>query len=592
MNKSGRRRITRNREVKSCERCIAGKRKCDKDKPKCERCTRLGIICLYPTRAGLKKSALVSNSSEDSSTLHFLVEANNKTTSNNFQIVTNLTGEVSVFIPTNHFPFYGLFSKLDDTFTITQGNSGVNDVFDFSRFTTKILSLRQLKAKIPAKELGDHFISHFFSEIFPLVPIIDRDDFLLKWKTYWEEPYSFSDLNALILMFGVFFSSCVSIQLNSLYHGPPDFASSDLDRHKMEYFECVENIRYLLKTDICPSIPAISSLGLMYYVSSLNCYGLAAAISTLQRYCQMAGLHRKTSQLPEKPLKEILYGFVTYLDSLVSVYHGLPTQVDPRVSEITEISDALPESVHVLAFFARFFSARICARSRTSLNKINGPSAHDVRKLKKDFKKVQRVVKSINEKISDSQYLPTSDKDFVKAGNQLFLRRAAYFLVVMKIIVETSDQEKLVDLSCHHKELLIQSLLLMNESFILISQLPNSGRGCLWFARNTYPLEAILIVISNLETYPTEGINFSNLSHKERYTTCDSIDYISGDIRATLLEKCCDALQQIECLWPPVLRELFRKIVEIKERTLCKGRGSCDTTCSAVVKANVAQSTR
>lgn len=577
MSKTVEKRITRNREVKSCENCIVGKRKCDKEKPTCERCMRLCIVCSYPKKAVNKRLASGAHLSEDSyASLRFLVEADDDKTGKNFQIVTNLTGELSVFIPSNLFPFYGLSTNLDEVFAITQGNSGLHDMFDFSRLTTKKLSIRQLKAKIPPRDLGDFLISHFFDEIFPVVPILDRDDFLLKWQSYWKDPISFIDLNAMILLFGVFFSSCASIQLNSVYGGTLNHLNPDFEKLKIEYYDCVENIRYMLKTDVCPSIPAILSLSIMYYVSSLNCYGLAAAVSTLQRYCQMAGLHRKTSNTSVMPLKEILYGFVTFLDSLVSVYHGLPTQVDSRVSEIMDISDKLPENMYIAGFMARFFCARICAIFKTSLNEVQGPSKADLRNMKKRLKKVRKIVNSINEKILSSQDLSHSDKRLLKAGNQLFLRRAAYFFVAMKIFVKANVREKPMTPSVNDRELITQSLLLMNESFILINQLPSYRRACLWFVRNTYPLEAVLIVISNLESHPAESLNFSQLCKEELYTKCASIDYNSGDLREVLLEKCCDALLRIECLWPPILRNLFRKILDIKESKLFKRRKSQD----------------
>lgn len=573
MSKFRHKHITRNREVKSCQRCVAGKRKCDKNKPNCGRCTRISTICSYSKTALLKAPTLEMNFSEDSfKSLRFVVEASNNKTTNNFHIVTNLTGELSVFISSSLFPFFNLSTASFDIFEVTHGNAGIHDTFDFSRLTTKKLNLRQLKDRLPSKEIGNYFISHFFNEIFPLIPIIDSADFLLKWRSYWEDPSSFADMNALILLFGVFFATCASIKLNSSFRGASDLPNLELEKLQIEYFECVDNIKYLLRTDICPSIPAISSLGLMYYVSSLNCYGLAAAVSTLHRYCQMAGLHRRTSNVSEMPLKEILYGYVTYLDSLVSIYHGIPPQVDPRVSEIIKISDDLPENVYILGFLGRFLSVRLCARVKMSLNKIRGSRKRDLRKMTNSLRKLQRDVNSINDKICYIQDVLEPVKLLLKAGNLLFLRRAAYFLAIMKITVESNNGAKAITIDGRNKGLLAQSLLLMNESFQLISQSIDSKQPCLWFVRNTYPIEPMLIVVSNLQRHPTESINFCDLDENVCYTRYPSIDYLSGDLREIILDKCCDALLQVECLWPPILRTTFQKVVAIKENLLSKRR--------------------
>lgn len=200
-----------------------------------------------------------------------------------------------------------------------------------------------------------------------------------------------------------------------------------------------------------------------------------------------------------------------------------------------------------------------------SLNKIRGSRKRDLRKTTNSLRKLQRDVNSINDKICSIQDVLEPVKLLLKAGNLLFLRRAAYFLAIMKITVESNNGAKAITIDGRNKGLLTQFLLLMNESFQLIYQLIDSKRSCLWFVRNTYPIEPMLIVVSDLQPHPTESINFCDLDENVCYTRYPSIDYLSGDLREIISDKCYDALLQVECLWPHILRTTFQKLVAIKE---------------------------
>lgn len=167
--------ITRNRPVKACSKCFNGKRKCNKEKPACKRCANLGLRCVYlaKLKTGGRGSFSTDSSELKDSTLHFL-ENNRKDGENeSFRIVTNRSGELSIFVPKNLFPFYGPSSVV--TYLLKTKTDEKQEMFNFnfSELVTNRLCIRELKSKLPEEALGNFLISHFLNSIFPLVPIID-----------------------------------------------------------------------------------------------------------------------------------------------------------------------------------------------------------------------------------------------------------------------------------------------------------------------------------------------------------------------------------------------------------------------------------
>ena len=114
---------------------------------------------------------------------------------------------------------------------------------------------------------------------------------------------------------------------------------------------------------------------------------------------------------------------------------------------------------------------------------------------------------------------------------------------------------------------------MINESFVKISRALKQGTKCLWFVRSTHPFEALIIVLSHLKKYPSRIVNFKGLEKKIHYTRSTSINYIIEDLRVELVESCCDALREIECLWPLKIRNLLRDIFELKLKVLPKEIG-------------------
>lgn len=395
-------------------------------------------------------------------------------------------------------------------------------------------------------------------------------------EAVFEEPFIFrrfecNDNTLRCFLFKLFFTT-----LNQLYQRRCSVTpTSNLKFMKLafEYFECVENIKCLLMTNYNPSIPAISSLALMYYVSSTNCNELAVQVSSLLRYSHMAGLHKKATRLSGTPLKEVVYAFVVFLDSLVSFYTGLPSQVDQTLNELYDGMEELPSNPFTLAAVARFRAARLCADITTQLSNGELLSQDDLKRKIRAFKKVERDIHLIDERILKLHTSCPSDLTWSFNESWLFVRRAGRLLAYFSSNAQCKWRKKKSEVNLNNGDLILQSLLLINESFLKISCALEQGTESVWFLRNTYPFEPIIIVLSHLKRYPNACVNFMDLEEEVYYTRCATIDYFSGDLRVELVENCCQALSEIGCLWPLKTQNLFKEILALKSKVIKKETG-------------------
>lgn len=138
--------------------------------------------------------------------------------------------------------------------------------------------------------------------------MLDKEAFMVNYDTFWENASTFHDLNGLVLMHAVFLSAASSLQINDCF--ARSFSTVDYEYIKLGSFNCIENINHLLNTDNTSSIPCLTALTIIYYVSSMNCNGIAPRVSLLLRYSHIAGLHRRVSRNSGTTLKDLVYEYI------------------------------------------------------------------------------------------------------------------------------------------------------------------------------------------------------------------------------------------------------------------------------------------
>lgn len=550
-------RINRPREIKSCQRCFQGKRKCDRVRPLCGRCRRLNDFCYYsPLRlySTVEKEPNSSIAMRPGAYLELEPIGSPALTSiKRFKLLTDSSGVNTTYLPKALFPFYD--TSLTRTLALNR-SPDANDRklgFDFSTWTSQELTVGQIKAKIPPKATCDSLVLHFFSSIFPLIPILDKEDFMVNYNTFWGNSSKFHDLNGLVLMHAVFLSAACSLQINDCF--TQSFSTIDYESIKLGSFHCIENINHLLNIDNTPSIPCLTALTIIYYVSSMNCNGIAPRISLLLRYSHIAGLHRRISRNSGTTLKDLVYEYIVLLDSFVSYYYGLSSQAPEYGDEYVEND----HSTSKLYSMIKFKCGKLWAQIIRELDKPCQLDSERLSRLQSSFAAVQIEVNWLNDRIHENPTEKYPNKWLVTEG-RLCLRKAALLLRFSQTYSKVDS-----DSSANDRGLIIESLLLINEAFMKVLLALESNVDSLWFVRCSHPFESLYVIIANLRDRPNDSVNFAGIDTNIHYTNCPTINYLSGDLRKSLLPATFDVLAKIQVIWPLWVREPFEKIAKSYE---------------------------
>lgn len=584
--------IVRKRTPKACIRCYSVKRKCDHAKPSCTRCKKSNVKCEYFSEKQVlerslqrrsralcsldyhSNSPVAGSAGIDSSNLPD-TELNPITRDSeapNFKLIVNSTGEYSKYLPSALFPFAEPSNNVSYIVDRLPKNQDRYVIFDFGSVPAVISSLEELKKFMPNRNHCDHLIEYFFENIYPLIPILDKEEFELKYYEYWKDSNKFHDLNALILFYGIIFSSCVAIQITTLYlTGKRYHKENSLDYEELKYrsFQCVENIKFMMNMRVSPSMSSLAASAIMYYVSSMNCYGTAGEVSSLLRYCQITGLHRRIGIATDTtPVRDFLYSYILYLDTLVSYYNGLPSSINKETFETTRIFPTRTTDLKTLHSLNTLHNGLMWADLLFQLNKIEKANEDDFSRLNQEFLKSQDLINSIGDEILAS--FPSMPGDYLKwlvCEGRLGLRKSALLVHALRNSLFSNENSK-KHKGLHSYDLVLQSMLLINESLMKVVLGLKHNPNLLWFIRNSYPFQAISIVLTHIQKNPSEEINFKNLDSKIQYSVHPEINYLHGDIRIILVQKVFEALGSIKTLWPTFMQKRYDKVFELKNYVL------------------------
>ena len=258
--------IVRKRRPKACVRCYSIKRKCDHSKPSCSRCKRKKVKCEYFSDEQVMQRCLQRRdrlTGDDSRSLNSYLDdsvSDNENIPNtelnptpresetrNFKLIVNSTGEYSKYLSLSLFPFSDPSQNVSYIVDRLPRDRDKYLVFDFSTVANKLNGIDEIRKHIPKRKHCDMLVKYFFENISAFIPIIDKEEFELKYDEYWQSFNSPDELNTLIVLFAVLFSSCVSIQLTKIYFTGIHYAPTDpIDYEKLKYssYTCVETVSY------------------------------------------------------------------------------------------------------------------------------------------------------------------------------------------------------------------------------------------------------------------------------------------------------------------------------------------------------------
>ncbi|KAG7829877.1 hypothetical protein KL943_005248 [Ogataea angusta] len=573
--------ITRKRLITSCKPCYLSKRKCGREKPECRRCARLGKNCDYFTEEQIiertysrkykgqprnKKQYDLGAERLDSNTQ--LVPETRTLEKKNFNLIISSTGEYSKYFSLFFFPFAEKESNVNTIVGLGHDDHDQCVAFDFTKPVKPLSGVRDLVERLPSREDCNFLVVYFFENIHPYIPIVDQEEFFIHYGQLWNTQEKYRDLNGLLEILAVLFSSSLVNQLSNMYHyGSMQHNSDkvDFETVKLNSFRAIENIKHWISIMNSPSMSSLVAATLIYYVGSLNCIGKNSEIASLSRLCQIAGLHRNFSTRSSgSSLRYILYSFVSYMDSLSSYYSGLPPTMH---RDFCETYKNLPTDLdhHSSVYLSiQFHNGILWGDVIAEMNKIRVTTQSEYDSIFERFIDTQRLVNSLSHRLlNDFSLDPIYAKWLVTEG-RLGVRKSALLINILRDSVMSSE-DSLDDPSY---SLLLQSLLLVNESIMKIELGLRCKPACLWVIRNSYPFQALTIILRHIQQHPNQEVNFRMLPVDEQYTADELSDYVNGDIRAPLVRRCVHSLEKIKVLWPAVLLTRFDGVIKVKNEVL------------------------
>jgi hypothetical protein len=587
--------LVRNRRIFSCQRCYNAKRKCDKSKPNCSRCIRAKVTCLYfspTTKDGkyialthckddghleIKRSPTIQDTVKPSLQNILNTEINpqvSKKENQNFTLVISSTGEYSKFFPTCTFPFHDHQANLSMQLNFNEGENRSLSVFDFSKIVNPIDSIEALKSRLPNKEISDFLVEHFFSYIRPFVPIVDSEEFMYDYRNYWLNPEKSQDLNFLVIIFAIIFCSCTNImflndlQTLNLYRPQKSIYLFQLDCKKVraDSFECIENLKHMLNSDSTPSISIIISLSLIYYLGSSNGFMASMQISSLVKYAQIYGLHRKLVNKSEGlPMRDIIYSFVWYLDGLAAYYSGFPPNMYYEIFQCDYNNMLQSKDLGILFLAGRLLNTKVWNRILFEFNKINKSEDDDFKSIEKLYLDTIASINQLNKNIMESKQANQGYKTWLVTETRLGLRKSALLLSALKC---SKSYKQLNNYKSNiTTDLVLQSMLLINESVYKVKLGMKFMKESIWFYRFAIPFQAMYIVLSHIQKYPNMELNFSLLNEEMEYTFDPVhciIDLLKGDIRMKLVDDSIKTLSFLVHFWAASNVDRFENIIKFR----------------------------
>ncbi|GMM30671.1 hypothetical protein DAMA08_034160 [Martiniozyma asiatica (nom. inval.)] len=593
-------RVFRCRTISSCQRCFQSKRKCSKEKPECTRCERLNFPCVYFTSEQLeqRKKVKVGEALKDIINIPDTVITPQPRISENtnFKLIVNSTGEYSKYFPMCLFPFYEHSSNVSwvvDNKKFREEGRKSGAVFDFNVMYSPIDSLDEIKKLIPPRKITDELVYHFFKYVLPIVPIVDKEEFIYKYSIFCNSPKTFNDLNSLLLLFAIMFCSSTSIIINKEYDEKngnhcESFNNFDYFSLREDCFQCIENLQNLLKVNVTPSLSSLTSLALIYYVGSMNGYTITVQVSSLAKLAQIFGLHRTISNTTKHkysytPLRKLVYSFIWLLDVFSSYYTGLPPVMH---SQYYEGQDLFPCSNDVSSLFllARLCNGKVWSSILCYINKIKNATLVDYNNVELLYNESVSQVNEINARILASNEASDDYLKWLVTETRLGLAKSAMLFNVFRHHLNYVPDEKVgnqitTDLALH-------SLCLINESLLKFLIGMRVSRKSLWYNRLCFPFQAMYVVLSHYKQYPDQIINLSDMPSHFQFTLDPElgIDLMSGDIRMSMANRAIEILKKISPFWYPTAMERFEKLVKFKDFVADKVHKNKQKLKSNVVK--------
>lgn len=264
---------------------------------------------------------------------------------------------------------------------------------------------------LPPLDRCSHLLETFFTRVYPLLPIIDRREFLARYYGLEEPP-------PLVVLQAIFLAASRYADDTS----PPD--GDGPPEIRMHCDALHEKVHALIEADICSERIAVIQAALLASLHWEGREGLNSAIDNLSlavRACQEMGLHRKTTSSDDasasgnRTLLRRIWWSVFALDRLNAAQEGTPFLINENDCDVDMLNDDDLGGEDMLTCQVAALNLSLAFLIQYAVRSLYGPRDDDHTTLfsERGFNARQRLVGELD-KLAErmrTQLLPVADVD-------------------------------------------------------------------------------------------------------------------------------------------------------------------------------------
>lgn len=641
-------KVKRNRKIRTCEYCYHHKLKCDRNTP-CSTCLRTKSECVYQFKSNndsdnilteepkkkAQKSHIVTKktapslepaSPEEDNVIKWRKEDGKlsiEETNSDVIFSTNINN-IPLYYSRAFFPY--LEPSLNRMFLFKMSEIGergfMNDfshvgTYDFQRFGFKN-SLEQLVKEYPKKEEFDDIIYIYWDSIHPLVPVIDKEQTMVRYIRFWNELENETnprfDIDSGVLFLAMLLAVKTAFEVNIT--DPEQVKKSLIEKNKI--FDTFEKFKLFFGFKTNPNISYVQASIILYSTSAIYFIGLFTYTAALARQAEFMGLHRdpllhdvypNKNNTKDVEIRRTVWHFVRYLDTSTSVVSGM----SPHMI-MTNASTKFPSKHEYNSETGKFdgdinpFMVFTISRFKCSLvmetisHYLNSDFSSDTEKLLRWegisrtvialYQDVFTLVKEIlscsnNPKYSQNllRFLISNaitnvhrtyllhracDRRPYSHHNRVILKPANAANVELTKLSQASSSkdffEKVLTIRMPYYESTMEvSILLLYESRYRFKLTPELEKFR-WFSKNANPLQYTFFVLRDLYHYPDKRYTFTHIPQDIRNFIIDEeVLKFEGDIRRDVVDITITNLISLKDYWCEPLNDVMNFLCELKK---------------------------
>lgn len=641
-------KVKRNRKIRTCEYCYHHKLKCDRNTP-CSTCLRTKSECVYHFKSnndtdnkstgGTKKKATKSkllnlnttqnsesSSPEEDNVIKWKKEDGElrvEETNSDVIFSTNINN-IPLYYSRAFFPY--LEPSLNRMFLFKMSEIGErgtsNDfshvgTYDFQRFGFKN-SLEQMVKEYPKKEEFDDIIYIYWDYIHPLIPVIDKEQTMVKYIKFWDELHNETsprfDIDSGVLFLGMLLAVKTAFEVNIT--DPAEVKKSIAEKNRI--YDTFEKFKMFFGFKTNPNISYIQASIILYQTCAIYFIGLFTYTAALARQAEFMGLHRdpllhdvypNKNNTKDVEIRRMVWHYVRYLDTATSCVSGM----SPHMI-MTNASTKFPSKREYNPESGKFdgdlnpFMVFTVSRFKCSLvmetisHYLNSDFSNDNEKLMRWegisrtvialYQDVYTLIKEIlscsnNPKYSQDllRFLVSNaitnvhrtyllhracDRRPYSHHNRVILKPANAANVELTKLSQASSSKDFFDKVLaikmpYYESTMEVSILLLYESRYRLKVTPELEKFK-WFSKNANPLQYTFFVLRDLYHYPDKRYTFTHVPQDIRNFILDEeVLNFDGDIRKDVVDITITNLAHLKEYWCEPLNDVMNFLCELKK---------------------------